>query len=176
METAHSPLGILRKVIFLTILGFLVIVLAPVLIGVLSVVGPFALVGFMVWGGWQFVRHGGPGGWARIRAFGSGVFHAGRTVAAVPARAFGGAGRVAWTGAAVVLGVARFLGRVVLAGLAGAVIGGGLGALGALHYHDAHVRVPIGVLVGGLIGVVAAALRRAPAKELTAIPVDDRLA
>jgi hypothetical protein len=176
METAHRPLAILRKLLCLTILGFLVVLLAPVLIGILSVVGPFVLIGFVVWGGWQFLRHGVPGGWQRIRAFSAGVYHTGRTAAAVPARALGGVGRVALTAGSVLLVVARFFGRVLGAALVGAVIGGALGAVGGMHYHDAHVRIPIGVLVGGVIGAVASALRKAPAQQLTAIPVDERMA
>ncbi|HEV3261121.1 MAG TPA: hypothetical protein VG013_29990 [Gemmataceae bacterium] len=166
MERLENTATVVRKLAFLTLLGFLVVVLSPAIVMVLSFVVPFALIGFLVWGGFQLLVHGRQVAWQRTRAFGGGLVAVLGGLVAAPGRVFGAArsvGRFAWQKAS---GLGRFVGSILFQMLGGALVGGVLGVLGGLHYHDGHVRVPVGILGGALVGLVAAVLLKGPAKPV----------
>jgi len=89
-----------------------------------------------------------------------------RAVFGLPGRVFGaarGLGQLAWAKASR---LGRFVGGILFQTLAGALVGGVLGALGGLHYHDAQVRVPLGILGGAVVGLAAGILLKRPANPV----------
>lgn len=173
MERPLSTLAVLRKVAFLTLLGFAVVMVAPPLFAVLSVFLPFALVGFLVWGAFQMMTHGQQVGWDRTREFGRGVCRMGANVAAAPLGFIGVAAALGRHAGRKVYTAARLAGGLLLPMLGGALVGGALGAVGGSSYHDADFRVPAGLLIGATIGLLAGTLRRRPTSEpLTVLPAD----
>jgi hypothetical protein len=157
-----------RKVFLLSILGLAAVVLVGPVVAVVATLLPFALVGFAVW----FVGRSLAGGrlvaWATAREAGQRLY---RGVVVAPGRL---AGR-GWQGAkAVAHGTTRglmrfagFTGRVFFEGLAGASVGGILGAIGGGRYGDADIRVPLGLAAGALIGVLVALFWHQPARKPT---------
>jgi len=172
MERLENTAAVVRKLVLLTMLGFLVVVLGPVIVTALSVVVPFALIGFLVWGGFQLVCHGRQVAWQHTREFGSGLVAVLRRLVAAPGRVFAAGkkgGLFAWRKAHA---LGRSVGGILVQTLGGALVGGLLGVLGGLHYHDAVVRVPIGILGGALLGLGARVLLRGPAKPVGVQPTE----
>ena len=156
MENLESTGNVLRKIALFTLIGFLVIVLAGPMLTLIGMLIPFALVGFLVWLPFHFLKIGRVGGWAAVRDTAKkGLLK----IAAVPV----------WLASHIVygalwllrtaFGLVRFILGIVLPVLGGAFVGALLGLMGGIEYHDADVRIPAGALLGAAIGLLAGILR-----------------
>ncbi len=157
----------IRLIVMFTVLGFLAITVGPVILGIFVAILPFALVGFAIWLGIQTLHHGPRVVGEHIHGVGEDIYAHAHRVAGLPAHVgarFGQAVRGVGYGIARLV---RFVVGFVSPVLGGALVGGFLGAAGGLHYHDMAVRLPVGLLIGGLIGLSVAILwRRAEAKPI----------
>lgn len=135
VDSQTPPLRALRTFGSLVLLGFLTLVLAPPVLGILtallslsvaltSVFLPFALLGLLVWVPYQLLIHGGEKTWQRTRAMAQGV---GAKTLGVPLRMAGGT----WARACAVgqsvrdfnRQALRFVGIFLLEALSGALVG-----------------------------------------------------
>jgi hypothetical protein len=173
MESTVTAGNVLRKVLFLTLFGFLALILAGPVIAVFSVVLslilsllavmlPFFLFGLILWLPFQAFVLGQKVEWDKIgasaKALVSGLLGAfGRTfrggVYAVRGigRAVGGVAR--FTSRAVG-GTVRVLGTVLLCAVLGALAGGVLGVVGGMMHDDPDYRTPVGLAVGAGVGAI----------------------
>jgi hypothetical protein len=175
----HTPgvFAMIRMLFLFTILGFLAITVGPVVLGLGVAMLPFALVGFAIWLAVQAIHHGPRAVGERMYGVGQGVYEHAQRVAGGPGRFYGGCCQVArQTGQRVGRMIRSALGFVSPI-LGGALVGGFLGAAGGMHYHDLAVRIPVGVLVGGCIGLATALLWHRPqTKPIVLETADHRIA
>jgi hypothetical protein len=163
MESLKAATPVLRRIAIITLVGFLVVMLAGPVLTLAGALVPFALVGVLVYIPYRLVMLGREGGMAAVgRAVGKGV----RSVAAVPvwivSRVLGLVSMVLGT----IWGLITFLLRLILPTLAGAIGGGVLGAIGAMEFEDAEVRIPAGIVIGAAVGLLAGALRSRSVKRV----------
>lgn len=125
----------LRTFAWFVFIGFLTLVLAPPVLGLLTalisvsvalttVFLPFALLGLLVWVPYQLLTHGGEGTWRRTRELVTGV---GQTTLGMPFRVCGGAwSRACHVGQSVRefnRQALRFVGVLLLEALSGGLVG-----------------------------------------------------
>jgi hypothetical protein len=161
MESMQATGEVFRKIVGITLIGFLVVVLIGPILTVLGVLLPFALVGLLVYVPYRLFLAGKHGGWPAVRAAGQKTM---RTAVVFPL----------WLGgkfAALISFVLRTVFRLIgtLFGLVfavgtGAVLGATLGAIGGMQFHDAEYRVPAGALIGASVGLVAVLWRSKPSR------------
>lgn len=170
MSNLPPALELLRKVVFLALLGLAAVVLVGPVIAVLSVafslvlvVAPFALIGFVVWLmiqvavgrhrlAWNNVRQVGQTVADTVRHFShraAQVLQApGRLARAIAGRAAylaGGLWRLARTGT-------RVVGEVLLITVVGLLVGGGVDLLFGPPRHDPGLLIPWNAILGGALG------------------------
>jgi hypothetical protein len=165
---------LLRKAAIMTAIGFLVIVLAGPIIGLIGTLLPFLIVGFLVW---LVVRMVILGPIVVGRFIGRTVRGIVSLILAGPRWVFRrvrGGVRLVGSGVGRVSGFAR---GIFWETLCGGAVGAMLGMIGGMNHQDAEFRVPIGAAIGASIGLLAAATRsRAPREQVAqAIPVSGAL-
>ncbi len=158
MECCTGPLGILRKFVLITLVGFGVVVLAPPAIGVIGALLPFAIVGGLVWLLVQTVLLGPRVVWGTLRGLV-------RLVLAGPIwvvrNTWGG---LRWGTSSLIAATGTVLSLLIP--MAGGVIAGGLlGMVGGMEHNDADMRIPAGMLIGGAVGTVAAIMHARPKRQ-----------
>lgn len=175
MRGTPSILGLIRLGVLFTVLGFLAITVGPVVAGVALAVLPFALVGFGVWLAYQALHRGPRAVAEQVRDVGQGAYEHAHRVVTLPVRASAGLKRLVQRSGQLSLRLVRSLVGIFSPALAGALVGGALGATGGAHYHDLAVRVPAGIAMGALIGlVVGLQWRRSEPKPIVLEPADNR--
>src|SRR5438128_2435762 len=132
MESPQTATGVVRKVLFLALLGFLALILAGPVLAILSlcvslivsvvvVVLPFALLGLLFWLPFQALILGRKIQWQSIghagQVFFGGVFGSLR-------RVFGGGFRLVRALGGKAWAVAAFVSRIILDTVGGALVGG----------------------------------------------------
>jgi hypothetical protein len=172
MENMESTWVAFRKIGWLALLGFGVIVLSGPILAVLSVllsVGAvvlcFALVGFMVWSIFQFAIHGQEAASRSIQAMSRNATHAigrfGQTCARIMAFPFKA---IVWAGDALLAAIwfvilrfwlmTRFLAKTSVLTMTGVLVGAAAGVLAGMSHQNMEVTVPINALVGGVVGTL----------------------
>jgi hypothetical protein len=156
MERLQGAGNVVRKIAIITLTGFLIVVLSGPVLTLAGVLLPFALVGLLVWipvQGFLTWKHGG---WDAVAAAGK---RTGGYVFAVPmwilSRVFGA---VRWV-FATVFGTVGFVLGLIFPVVAGAIGGAILGAIGGMEHQDAEFRIPAGLIIGALVGLLAGTLR-----------------
>lgn len=173
MQTEHSATNVLRRLGFLALLGFGVIILSGPILAVLG----FAFVGFLVWLPFCMLTQGPRAAGETVREVGGVMgrgcarFYrvAGRAVAfPLAAVAWGGttAKRVVWFTVKKSVVTARVVGEIGLVTAFGAGVGAVVGLAGASRMEHA---IPINALAGGAIAALASVAmmvlpRRCPAR------------
>src|SRR5262249_2786665 len=89
-QVKMSATTVIRKLVLFSLFGFVVVMVSGPVLALLSVVLPFALVGFLVWGLFALVFQGKQLDWRQLGANVRGVGEAGLRLAALPVRAFAG--------------------------------------------------------------------------------------
>lgn len=172
MENMESTWVAFRKIGWLALLGFGVIVLSGPILAVLSVllsVGAvvlgFALVGFMVWSMFQFAIHGQEAASRSIQAMSRNATHAigrfGQACARIMAFPFKA---IVWAGDALLAAIwfvtlrfwlmTRFLAKTSVLTMTGVLVGAAAGVLAGMAHQNMEVTVPINALVGGVVGTL----------------------
>ena len=175
MENLESTWVVFRKIGWLALLGFGVIVLSGPILAVLSVllsVGAvifcFALVGFIVWSVFQFAIHGQEAASERIQAMSRHATQAlarfGQTCARIIAFPFRAIVRVGDALLAVVwfmmlrfLLTARFLGKTSILTMTGVLVGAAAGVWFGIAHQNMDVTVPVNAVIGGAVGTLVGA-------------------
>jgi hypothetical protein len=172
MDSTPTAASALHKLFMLALFGFLAVILAGPVIGLVSVVLsvlllmlPFAFIGLLLWLPFQALIMGRRIDWGRfganVRAVAGGLAWAGGGVLRLAGRALGWVGRTVWA-------LVRFVFTVVLDVAAGALAGGVLGIIGGRMHGDADGRVPVAMLIGAGVGLVVSLLRsRGTTKQVT---------
>lgn len=171
MEKSPSISCVIHKIVVFSVLGFLIITLGPVVLGVAVAVLPFALVGVAAWVALQVTRHGPNAVAQPFHEIGGKLQATAARVGAVPGRVAAAVGEAARATTRRLATVGRALASFLSPVLGGAALGGFLGAAGGFNYHDLAIRLPLGIGAGALIGLAAAWQWRRPVYE--AIVVDD---
>ena len=161
-----------RKIGWLALLGFGVLVLSgpilavvSVLLSVGAVVLGFALVGFMVWSIFQFAIHGQEAASQSIQAMSQNATRAigkfGQMTARILAFPFkvivrvgDGLLAVVWFMTLRFWLLARFLGKTSVLTATGVLVGVAAGVLAGTAHHNMDVTVPINALIGGVVGTL----------------------
>ncbi len=180
MENVESTWVAFRKIGWLALLGFGVVVLSGPILAVLSVllsVGAvvlcFALLGFMVWSIFQFAIHGHEAASQSIQAMSRNATHAigrfGQTCARIVAFPFRA---VVWAGDGLLAAVwflavrfgrmVRFLSKTSVWFLSktsvltttGVLVGVAAGVLAGTAQQNWEVTVPINAVIGGIVGTL----------------------
>jgi hypothetical protein len=172
MENVESTWVAFRKIGWLALLGFGVVVLSGPILAVLSVllsVGAvvlgFALLGFMVWSIFQFAIHGHEAASQSIQAMSRNATHAiGRfgqacaRIVAFPFRAvvWAGDGLLAavWFLAVRFWSLVRFLSKTIVLTGTGVLVGVAAGILAGTAQGNLDVTVPINAVIGGVVGTL----------------------
>ena len=172
MENLDSTWVVFRKIGWLALLGFGIVVLSGPILAVLSVllsVGAvifcFALVGFMVWSIFQFAIHGQEAASERIQAMSRHATQAlarfGQACAGVIAFPFklivrigDGLLAVVWFMTLRTWLMARFLGKTSVLTLTGVLVGLAAGVLAGVAHQNMDVTVPINAAIGGAVGTL----------------------
>ncbi len=172
MENMESTWVAFRKIGWLALLGFGVLVLSGPILAVLSVllsVGAvvlcFALVGFMVWSLFQFAIHGQEAASQRIQAMSHHASQAvgqfARTCARILAFPFkvmvrvgDGLLAVVWFMTLRIWLMARFLSKTSVLTATGVVVGAVAGVLAGAANQNMDVTVPINAVIGGVVGTL----------------------
>jgi hypothetical protein len=182
VENQYTAGYLFRKLVFLTFLGFAVMVLFGPIVAIASVILPFALVGFLVWIPFQLFALRRPVDWDRIgvraRALGQDLANCGRgctRVAAWPARlASGIVAAVVGTLAFLVrtaFSTVRILIQVALMLATGAAIGAVWGVISSSGVdHDRAPVIALNAIVGGVLAALTWAVmtvmeRRTPVRS-----------
>ncbi len=153
MEHTQRAAGLFRQIVLITVIGFLVVVLAGPVLTVVGVLLPFALVGLLVWIPIRLFMVGRQGGMAAV---GSTVGTTARKILAVPGWLITRFGRAVKFVFGTALALVGLVVGIVFPVLVGGVLGGTLGVIGGLEHHDALVRVPAAVAIGAGIGLLTA--------------------
>jgi hypothetical protein len=171
MESLYSTADIVRKVGFLTLLGFLIVFLIGPVLTLLGVILPFALVGFLVWLPFRLFVQKREVNWSGLPRRAGQVI---RTVLTIPLRVGGFI-------VSAIVGLLRLVGsvigyalRITIPALAGALLFALLGAIGGVTHQDAEFRIPAAALIGAGIGALYGAFRTREVKKvivLRAAPV-----
>ncbi len=172
MENVESTWVAFRKIGWLALLGFGVVVLSGPILAVLSVllsVGAvvlcFALLGFMVWSIFQFAIHGHEAASQSIQAMSRNATHAigrfGQTCARIVAFPFKA---IVWAGDGFLAAVwflavrfgrmVRFLSKTSVLTTTGVLVGVAAGVLAGTAQQNWEVTVPINAVIGGVIGTL----------------------
>jgi hypothetical protein len=173
MESTLTAGDVLRKILFLTLFGFLALILAGPVIAVFSVVLslilsliavllPFFLFGLILWLPFQSLVLGQKVEWNKVgasaKALVGGLLGAfGRTFrgGVYAVRGVGrGVGRVAGFTSRLVGGTVLVAFSVLVAAVLGALAGGVLGVVGGMMHDDPDYRTPVGLAVGAGVGVI----------------------
>jgi hypothetical protein len=167
METMNSTAGVIRKMLFLALTGFAVVVLFGPILAVLSVVLSFALIGLLVWIPFQMLVLGRSLDWNAVgqRANAAGrevgrVARQGFGIVAVPARglSFVIAGILAavWLAVKTLLMTTGLLIQIALMVVTGALVGG-LWAFYTTGLHGAELEPALigNAIIGAGIATVA---------------------
>jgi hypothetical protein len=172
MENMESTWVAFRKIGWLALLGFGVLVLSgpilavvSVLLSVGAVVLGFALVGFMVWSIFQFAIHGQEAASQSIQAMSQNATRAigkfGQMTARILAFPFkvivrvgDGLLAVVWFMTLRFWLLARFLGKTSVLTATGVLVGVAAGVLAGTAHHNMDVTVPINALIGGVVGTL----------------------
>jgi hypothetical protein len=172
MENMDSTWVVFRKIGWLALLGFGIIILSGPILAVLSVllsVGAvifcFALVGFMVWSIFQFAIHGQEAASERIQAMSRHATQAlarfGQVCAGVIAFPFkvivkigDGLLAVIWFMMLRTWLMARFLGKTSVLTLTGVLVGVAAGVVAGMAHQNMDVTVPINAAIGGAVGTL----------------------
>ncbi len=172
MENMESTWVVFRKIGWLALLGFGVLVLSGPLLAVLcvllsigGVVLGFALVGFMVWSVFQFAIHGHEAASKNIQAMSHTATQAigkfGQTCARILAFPFKlivriGDGLLAavWFMTLRFWLMIRFLGKTSVLTTTGVLVGLAAGVVAGAAHHNMDVTVPINALAGGVVGTI----------------------
>lgn len=175
MENLESTWVVFRKIGWLAILGFGVIVLSGPILAVLSVflsVGAvifcFALVGFIVWSFFQFAIHGQEAASERIQVMSRHATQAlarfGQMSARIIAFPFKAIVRVGDALLAVVWFTmlrfwfaARFLGKTSVLTMTGVLVGAAVGFWFGMAHQNMDVTVPLNAIIGGVVGTLVGA-------------------
>ena len=156
MEKLQGAGSFARKAAIITLIGFLAVTLAGPVLTLVGVLLPFALVGLLVWlpvQGFLIWRQGGAG------AVGAAVKRVAGGVLAAPVWILGRVfGAVRWV-LGTVFGTIGFVLGLIFPVLAGLIGGGILGAIGGMEHQDAEWRIPAGIVIGGIVGLLAGSLR-----------------
>jgi hypothetical protein len=175
MENLESTWVVFRKIGWLAILGFGVIVLSGPILAVLSVllsVGAvifcFALVGFIVWSFFQFAIHGQDAASERIQGMSRHATQAlarfGQMSARIIAFPFKAIVRVGDALLAVVWFTmlrfwlaARFLGKTSVLTMTGVLVGAAAGVWFGMAHQNMDVTVRLNAIFGGVVGTLVGA-------------------
>jgi hypothetical protein len=175
MENLESTWVVFRKIGWLALLGFGVIILSGPILAVLSVllsVGAvifcFALVGFIVWSIFQFAIHGQEAASERIQAMSRHATQAmgqfAQTCARIIAFPFKAVVRVGDALLAVVWFMllrsflaAKFLGKTSVLALTGVLVGAAIGVWFGVANQNMDVAVPLNAVIGGGVGTLVGA-------------------
>jgi hypothetical protein len=175
MENLESTWVVFRKIGWLALLGFGVIVLSGPILAVLSVllsVGAvifcFALVGFIVWSFFQFAIHGQEAASERVQAMSRNATQAmGRfaracaRIMAFPFRAIVRVGDgllgLVWLMTLRFWLMARFLGKTSVLTMTGALVGVAVGVMVGAAHQNMDVAVPLNAVIGGAVGTLVGA-------------------
>jgi hypothetical protein len=175
MENMESTWVAFRKIGWLALLGFGVIVLSGPILAVLSVflsVGAvvlcFALVGFMVWSIFQFAMHGQEAASKSIQAMSHNATLAlgkfGQACARIMAFPFKvivrvGDGLLAllWFLTLRLWLMVHFLGKTSVMTITGVLVGLAAGVMVGAAHHNMDVTVPQNAIIGGVVGTLVGA-------------------
>jgi hypothetical protein len=175
MENLESTWVVFRKIGWLALLGFGVIVLSGPILAVLSVlltIGAvifcFALVGFVVWSFFQFAIHGQEAASERIQAMSRHATQAmGRfaqtcvRILAFPfkviVRVGDGLLAAVWFLMVRSFLAAKFLGKTSVLTLTGVLVGAAAGVWFGIANQNLDVTVPLNAVIGGVVGTLVGA-------------------
>jgi hypothetical protein len=175
MENREPTWVVFRKIGWLALLGFGVVVLSGPILAVLSVllsagavVFCFALVGFIVWSIFQFAIHGQEAASQRIQLMTHNATLAvgrfGQTCAHILAFPFKVIVRVGDAFLAAIWFLmlrfwltARFLGKTSVLTVTGVLVGLAVGVMFGVTHQNLDVAVPINAAVGGVVGTLVGA-------------------
>jgi hypothetical protein len=158
-QVKWSAASIVRKLALFALIGFGVVMLAGPILAVLSVVVPFALVGFLVWGLFALVFQGKRLDWREVGAQVRQVGGAGLRLAAAPLRAFsgvlGGVLLVTWFLWRKFWGTVWFVVEIALLAVTGVGVGALVGFLNRAQHPNLEVAVVGNAIIGGALAAVA---------------------
>jgi len=166
MEKLEGTIPIVRRIAIITLVGFLVVILAGPMLTIAGILLPFAVVGLLVWIPFRGIMLWKQGGTSAVaQAAKKGVGHVFAVPAWILGRVFGGAKWILTTA----FGLVGFVLGLILPTLLGAFGGAILGIIGGMEHHDAAFRVPAGVLIGAAIGLLAGAWRSKPSRTVVVV-------
>lgn len=172
MNNGNSFGGVLRRLAFFAVLGFLVVILIGPIIAILSaffaigiaflsIVFPFVLIGFMVWVPYTILK-GRPVPWQQMLDTAKGIVH---FLVVWPMQM----GQRLWTGAVnftrSAADWASYYGSIVMEMIAGALLGGLVAAV--THWEkepDASAEIALGAFIGLVVGAVVGLANRRSAQ------------
>ncbi len=175
MEHVETTWAVFRKIAWLTLLGFGVVVLSGPILAVLSVllsVGAvvfcFALLGFIVWSIFQFAIHGQAAASERIQAmshnanqalaqFGRGCLRVVAFPVQVFVRVVDSIFLAIWFVLSRIWAMTRFLGKTSILTVTGVLVGLVAGVIVGVTHNNLEVTVPINAAVGGIVGTLVGA-------------------
>ena len=167
MDNAASASGVLRRLAFFAILGFMVVILVGPVVAVisaffavavtlLSVFFPFALIGFAVWLPYTILQ-GRPVPWKQIYDTGKGIV---QFALIWPMQA----GRKLWTGAVHLTRNAAdrayHYGHIVMEMIAGALLGGLIVTVVRWDHPGPYAEIALGAFIGLVVGTVIGTANR----------------
>jgi hypothetical protein len=162
VETAHLLTAILRKLAFLALIGFLVVVLAGPILAMLGVLVSFALIGLLVWMPIRTMLYGKPFEWSQVKAVSRKL---GTPVWAGCHRITGGALGHGKPVLEKVQATGRFLGMIFREAACGALVGALLGMVLGPESSVPSQPALLGAGLGALLGTLVAVSFRAPTRE-----------
>jgi hypothetical protein len=154
-----SATTVIRKLVLFSLIGFVVVMVSGPVLALLSVVIPFALVGFLVWGAFALVFQGKRLDWREVGANVHRVAEAGLRLVAVPLRAVGGV----LGGGLLVLaflwrrfwGTVWFAVEIALLAATGVGVGALIGFINRAQQPSVEVSVVGNAIIGGALAAVA---------------------
>jgi hypothetical protein len=188
VESAPSLSAVVRKLCFFTLMGFLaLILLGPVIavvatllslvLTVLLLVLPFAVIGYLVWIPYQVLSRDKQAAWNNIRDAGL-AFHQALVVvpAGICAQVCRGGARIGRFALEKTRRLKKFLAGIATETVCGTLVGGVVGMVGSLIHQDNPLewRVPVGFLLGAIIGALIGLVWTKPAKQPVAVQVARR--
>ena len=162
MEHTTILLVLLRRLVFLALCGFVVVMVAGPVFAVLGILIAFAAIGLLVWLPLRLLGFGKPIKWHRVRDAGH------KCWGAVAVRGNRVRGEILTRGQPYLTQACetgRYLGRIFRETMSGALVGAMLGLIPAVQYE--HVRPMIlGACFGALVGAIVGLSSRSPAREV----------